>query len=107
MLSTGTAFCGTVGSKDRQEYAVVGDIVNLSARLMVASYKGKHGILCDAPTKYFIILLIKLFSDMAGERFNLQPLPSIMVKGKSEPIPIFIPTREKDREMKRGRRLFC
>lgn len=50
LLSTGTAFCGTVGSKDRQEYAVVGDIVNLSARLMVASYKGKHGILCDQAT---------------------------------------------------------
>lgn len=28
---------GTVGSKTRQEYALVGDIVNLSARLMVRS----------------------------------------------------------------------
>lgn len=41
---------GTVGCSSSQEYAVVGDIVNLSARLMVASNKGQHGILCDAPT---------------------------------------------------------
>ncbi len=36
-LRTGVAFCGCVGSSYRQEYAVVGDIVNLSARLMVAA----------------------------------------------------------------------
>jgi hypothetical protein len=41
---------GTVGCSSSQEYAVVGDIVNLSARLMVASYKGQHGILCDSAT---------------------------------------------------------
>lgn len=43
----GTTFCGTVGSTARREYAVVGDIVNLSARLMAAA-KGR--ILCDRPT---------------------------------------------------------
>jgi class 3 adenylate cyclase len=33
-ITTGRAFCGAVGSESRREYAMVGDIVNLSARLM-------------------------------------------------------------------------
>ena len=34
-LTTGHAFCGVVGSQgNRREYTVLGDVVNLSARLM-------------------------------------------------------------------------
>ena len=49
-VTTGTVFCGIVGSSKRREYAMVGDIVNLSARLMVAGEKMGVGILCDAVT---------------------------------------------------------
>jgi len=38
-LSTGAAFCGTVGSLARREYALVGRDVNLAARLMSLSRK--------------------------------------------------------------------
>ena len=38
-VTTGMLFCGAVGSSERREYAMVGDIVNLSARLMVAARK--------------------------------------------------------------------
>lgn len=83
-----------MGSSVRQEYAVVGgnifffvfvmfwciDIVNLSARLMVASYKGGHGLLCDENTQQF-----------AKTRYNCVELPAISVKGKKDPIKIFIP----------------
>eukprot|EP01127_Copromyxa_protea_P023362 TRINITY_DN8716_c0_g1_i2.p1 TRINITY_DN8716_c0_g1~~TRINITY_DN8716_c0_g1_i2.p1 ORF type:complete len:600 (+),score=107.33 TRINITY_DN8716_c0_g1_i2:33-1832(+) len=81
-VTTGQAFCGTVGCSASQEYAVVGDIVNLSARLMVASYKGQHGILCDSET-----------NEIAGQKFNLKPLEPIMVKGKKDLIPIFLPRK--------------
>ena len=40
-------FCGDVGSNARREYAVVGDIVNLSARLMAHA---TGGVLCDKET---------------------------------------------------------
>ena len=34
-ISTGTAFCGVVGSSgSRREYSVLGDCINISARLM-------------------------------------------------------------------------
>lgn len=46
-ITTGYVFCGTVGPKNRCEYAVIGDTVNLSARLMSAAKKLDIGILCD------------------------------------------------------------
>ena len=36
-ITSGTAFCGPIGSKTRQEYSVLGDVVNTSARLMQAA----------------------------------------------------------------------
>lgn len=81
---------------------------------MVASFKGQHGILCDEATKYdvYIRLVYKcnfliFISEQAGVRFNLKALPPIMVKGKSDPIPIYIPTRLKERSsnVQQGSRL--
>lgn len=48
-VATGRAFCGTVGNELRREYTVLGDVVNLSARLMsaAASLGADHPILCD------------------------------------------------------------
>lgn len=46
-ISTGHAYCGTVGSIMRQDYVAMGDAVNLAARLMG---KGKGRILVDENT---------------------------------------------------------
>lgn len=40
-LNFGTAYAGIVGSSTRMAYTALGDVVNLSARLMVASNSGK------------------------------------------------------------------
>ena len=40
-LTTGPVYCGEVGSDVRREYAVVGDAVNLAARLMQAAPPGR------------------------------------------------------------------
>jgi class 3 adenylate cyclase len=47
-VATGRAFCGVVSSELRCEYTMLGDVVNLAARLMVAS---NGGVLCDAATR--------------------------------------------------------
>jgi class 3 adenylate cyclase/tetratricopeptide (TPR) repeat protein len=78
-VTTGRVFAGDVGSDARREYAVVGDVVNLSARLMAAS---QQGILCDEATY-----------EAAKNGIEFQPLEPIMVKGKKDPIPIFKPLR--------------
>eukprot|EP01122_Echinamoeba_exundans_P016458 TRINITY_DN8345_c0_g1_i1.p1 TRINITY_DN8345_c0_g1~~TRINITY_DN8345_c0_g1_i1.p1 ORF type:complete len:1850 (-),score=315.80 TRINITY_DN8345_c0_g1_i1:151-5700(-) len=79
-ITTGKAFCGAVGSEERREYAMVGDIVNLSARLMA---KASGIILCDRTTY-----------QAASSRFRFKSLPPITVKGKTKPIDIFSPQSE-------------
>ena len=46
-ITTGRVMCGPMGGGCRFEYTVVGEAVNLAARLMVAA---GTGVLCDAPT---------------------------------------------------------
>lgn len=46
-VATGRAYSGTRGNERRREYAMVGDTVNLAARLMMAS---DGPVLCDAAT---------------------------------------------------------
>ena len=76
-VCTGLAFCGAVGNARRREYTVMGDVVNLAARLMQAA---KGGILCDKAT-----------ADAAGHRVALEGLPAIKVKGKALPIEVWRP----------------
>jgi len=44
---TGQAFCGCIGNDKRQEYELIGDIVNLCARLMGVAHKEKRGTICS------------------------------------------------------------
>lgn len=79
-VTTGDVFCGSVGSSHRQEYAVVGDTVNLAARLMVAASKANGGgVLCDEQTS----------ARVPSMKFSAQA--PILVKGKSEPVAVFRP----------------
>ena len=47
--TTGRAWCGAVGSDRRKEYALVGDIVNLSARIM-GNAVTRRRVMCDEET---------------------------------------------------------
>ncbi|MCE2681266.1 MAG: AAA family ATPase, partial [Burkholderiales bacterium] len=76
-VTTGRVFCGVVGSPLRREYTLMGDIVNLSARLMQAASKVKEGlpVVVDEAT-------------WRGARHVLafEPENALKLKGKSEPV---------------------
>jgi class 3 adenylate cyclase len=76
-LATGRAFCGAVGSDLHREYDVIGEVMNLAARLMQAA---PDTILCDAATYR-----------AAQSRLRFQDLPAISVKGKIAPVEVYRP----------------
>jgi class 3 adenylate cyclase/tetratricopeptide (TPR) repeat protein len=82
-LTTGTVFLGVRGNETRKEFAVVGDVVNLAARLMQAS---QGPPLCDATTRA-----------AARQHFVFEALPAIVVKGKLKAVSIYEPTERAQR----------
>lgn len=76
-VTTGKVLCGTVGNQQRCEFALIGNPVNLSARLMG---KAKGRVLCDATTR-----------SLARLNFSFKELVPVELKGFSEPVPIFLP----------------
>ena len=76
-ITTGRIFSGRRGSDRRREYAILGAVVNLSARLMQAA---GEGILCDEET-----------ARRAGERITFGRVGPLQLKGREEPVPAFRP----------------
>ncbi len=86
-VTTGRIFCGSVGNESRREYTIIGNAVNMSARLMGAAGKmysliEKYGvpILCDRATY-----------DSAKDSIEFEPLPPQVVKGRTEAVEVFHP----------------
>jgi class 3 adenylate cyclase/tetratricopeptide (TPR) repeat protein len=81
-VTTGRAYCGEIGGPGRREYTIIGDVVNLSARLMQEALRsGDPGaIRCDAET-----------SRVALGRIEFQSLGQVEVKGKAQPVEVVRP----------------
>lgn len=77
-IATGIAFCGPVGNSLRREYAMVGDVVVLSARLMGQAEEDQ--ILTDAAT-----------ANIANTHIKFREAPARRLKGYSAPVPVFVP----------------
>jgi adenylate cyclase len=77
-LATGEVVVGNIGSDTARSYTVMGDIVNLSARLESANKQfGTTIIISEATMR------------MADLHVEVMELDRIVVKGKSEPVEIY------------------
>jgi predicted ATPase/class 3 adenylate cyclase len=83
-VTTGSVYCGEVGSDTRREYAVIGDSVNLAARLMQAAKPGQ--LLIDRPTH-----------DRVHDTTVHDRLKPIIVKGKAGRIDLWTVRAARDR----------
>ena len=78
-ISRGEVIAGNVGSPTYMNYTIIGDAVNVAARLMQNAKANE--ILISEP----------VFSQLGslGEGLRLEPLPPMTFKGKSAPMPVY------------------
>ena len=72
-VNTGLVFAGNVGSPIRQEYSVMGDEVNLTARLMAVAKEGQ-------------VIISQNTARQTGDAFLLHEQEPVRVKGKTLPV---------------------
>lgn len=80
-IATGRVFCGSIGSRQRREYTIMGDTVNLAARLMQTALGDIH---CDEVT-----------FQLVQSHIEFQRLADINIKGKSRPVSVHCPKKPK------------
>lgn len=83
-VNTGTCIVGNMGSESRFDYSVIGDAVNLAARLEATAGRGKY-------LKNKTIISSHTMKQLGSDFVSLE-IGTIKVKGKNEPITIYSPS---------------
>ena len=77
-LNTGVCIAGNMGGKDRFDYTVIGDSVNLASRLEGANKQyGSYIMISDFTYKH------------VKEKIKVRELDLLQVKGKNEPVRVY------------------
>ena len=79
-LNSGRVVAGNVGGAGRLEFSVIGDAVNVAARVEAATRRTGDPVLISEHTR-------ALLSDVAAA--SLEPRPTITLKGRSQPVALF------------------
>ncbi len=75
-MHTGPLIAGNLGSTRRMDYSVIGDTVNVAARLEGVAGPGQ-------------VIITEKTKDLLGEGFKVRKLDPVKVKGKSDPVNIY------------------
>jgi class 3 adenylate cyclase len=75
-LNSGDVVMGNMGSEEQMNYTVIGDTINLAARLCGAAEAGQ-------------VVISKITADALGKAVTLNKLEPIKVKGKEKMIDVF------------------
>ena len=75
-INTGIVTAGNIGSLRRIDYTVIGDTVNIASRLASNAIGGQ-------------ILISDSTAEELGDKFHLEALPPLKVKGRSSPLDVF------------------
>jgi adenylate cyclase len=80
-VNAGDVVLGSMGAEQRLDFTVIGDAVNLAARLCAAA-KGNE-----------VLVTNSIRDAITGDDLTFEALEPIRVKGKAEPVPIFRVTK--------------
>jgi class 3 adenylate cyclase len=82
-LNSGPVSVGSVGGGGRLEFTVIGDTVNVAARVERLTRETGDTILLTEATRCLL-----------GDGVELEPRGEVALKGKSEPVPVYVPSSE-------------
>ena len=74
-LNSGEVVMGNMGSEDHMDYTVIGDNINIAARMCGIAQPGQ-------------VLASKSIADAIGEEATMLDMHPVMVKGKDQPIGV-------------------
>jgi adenylate cyclase len=84
-INTGEAIAGNIGSERHMDFTVIGDVVNIAARLESLTRELDADILVGPETCAAL-----------ASSFRLEPGPSVVLKGRREPLAVYRLLGEKD-----------